>query len=155
MSLSFRGDCVLTATHIINRLPNAALNFETLFKKLCNKDVDYEDSKAFGCLALVYNSNHDGDKFSPRGVECAFIGYPSNTKVYRLLKLTTMQSMVSRHAVFYESIFPLNKNGDKSEESIVTNNELESATTTDVEDTMKSETEMESVNESPRNDMSQ
>ncbi|KAL8146524.1 hypothetical protein AgCh_004306 [Apium graveolens] len=41
-----------------------------------------------------------------------------------------------------------------SEDNIITNNELESATTTDVEDMMESETEMKSVTESPRNGMS-
>lgn len=173
---------MLTATHIINRLPNAALNFNTPYKKLYNKEVDYDSLKTFGCLAVAYNSNHGGDKFAPQGVACAFIGYPSNTKGYRLLKLATMQPMISRHVVFYENIFPLNKNSDKrymeplpvslpfgegnaydyelpdnmnNEGSILTENELESATKTKVEDMVESGTDAESATESPENDESQ
>lgn len=114
LSLSFWGDCVLTATHIINRLPNAALKFEVSYEKLMGKAVDYIELKVFGCLAIAHNSTHGSDKFAPRGILCAFIGYPSNTKGYRLLNLTTMQPLLSRHVVFHEHIFPLNKNGGKS-----------------------------------------
>ncbi|KAL8145122.1 hypothetical protein AgCh_003365 [Apium graveolens] len=42
LALSYWGGCVLSAVYIINRLPNAALNFEVPFEKLYNEQVDYE-----------------------------------------------------------------------------------------------------------------
>lgn len=48
LALSFWGECVLTAVHIINRLPNVALNFEVPYEKLFKKPVDYEHLKDMG-----------------------------------------------------------------------------------------------------------
>lgn len=104
---------MLTAVHIINRLPHVALNFEVPYEKLFKEPVDYEHLKIFGCLAMAYNSSHGTDKFAPRGIACCFIGYPIGTKGYRLLNLTTMQPFVSRHVVFHDDVFPLNKNTEK------------------------------------------
>lgn len=39
----------------------------------------------------------------------AFIGYPHTTKGYRLLNLSNMQTLVSRHVTSYEDVLPLNK----------------------------------------------
>lgn len=103
----------MTAVHVINRLPSAMLKFEVPYKKLMRKPVDYNDMRAFGCLAIAHNSTHGTDKFAPRGVLRVFIGYPSATKGYRLLKLDNMQTFISRDVVFHEGVFPLNKNVDK------------------------------------------
>lgn len=108
--MSFWGECVLTAVHIMNRLPNAALQFKVPYEVLTKKEVNYNDLKAFGCLAVAYNNTHKGDKFAPRGIPSVFIGYPSMTKGYKLLNFQNMQTFVSRHVVFHEGVFPLNKN---------------------------------------------
>ncbi|KAL8109386.1 hypothetical protein AgCh_025469 [Apium graveolens] len=113
LALSYWGDCVLSAVYIINRLPNAALDFEVPFEKLYNEQVGYKYMRSFGCLVVAYNSAHGTDKFNTRGIACCFVGYPRGTKGYRLLNLTTMQPFVSRHVRFFEDVFPLNKNCDK------------------------------------------
>lgn len=113
LALSFWGDCVLAAVYIINRLPNAALNFVVPFEKLHKESVDYEHLKSFGCLAVAYDSQHGTDKFNARGIACCFVGYPPGTKGYRLLNLTTMQPFLSRHVRFFKNVFPLNKNYSK------------------------------------------
>lgn len=66
LSLSFWGDCVLTAVHIINKLPNATLKFEVPYEKLTGEQVDYDELKVFGCSVLAYNTTHGGDKFASR-----------------------------------------------------------------------------------------
>lgn len=56
LSLSFWGECVLTATYIINRLPNAALDFEVPYEVLTGKKVEYDELRIFGCLAIAHNA---------------------------------------------------------------------------------------------------
>lgn len=113
LSLTHWGDCVLTTVYIINRLPNVALNFTTPYEKLFKEKVDYDRMKVFGCLAFAHNSARGSDKFAPRGIACAFIRYPSNTKGYRLLNISTMQSLISRNVIFHEDVFSLNVNSNK------------------------------------------
>lgn len=53
---------MLTAVHIINRLPSAAINFKVPYEQLKGEAVNYDELKVFGCLAMVYNATHGGDK---------------------------------------------------------------------------------------------
>lgn len=99
----------MTAVHIINRLPSAALKFRVPYEVLMGEKVNYEELKTFGCLAVAYNSTRGTDKFVPRGVLCAILGYPRGTKGYRLLNLENMQTFVSRHVKFHEQMFPRTK----------------------------------------------
>ena len=106
LPLSYWGDCVLCAVHIINRLPTAALNFQTPYETLYNELPSYDQLRTFDCLALATNPNRDTDKFSPRGIPCVFLGYPSNQKGFKLLNLMIQKVFVSRDVTFHEHIFP-------------------------------------------------
>lgn len=114
LSLSFWGDCVLTAVYIINRIPSAALNFKVPYEELVGEKVDCSLFKVFGCLAIAYNASHGTDKFAPRGIPSIFVGYPTLTKGYRLLDIKTMKPFVSRHVIFHEKVFPLNSNSTEA-----------------------------------------
>lgn len=43
LALSYWGDCILTVVFIINRLSSVALKLEVPYKKLFEKDVDYDE----------------------------------------------------------------------------------------------------------------
>lgn len=58
----------------------------------------------FSCLCYV--SVHEPNKFAPRAIRCAFMGYPYGHKGYRLLNLDTKQFFISRHVIFHETEFP-------------------------------------------------
>lgn len=45
LPLRFWGDCVLAATHIINRIPSVANNCKTPYEMLYNKEPTYDHSK--------------------------------------------------------------------------------------------------------------
>jgi hypothetical protein len=47
-----------------------------------------------------------GQKFDARAKPCVFIGYPSNSKGYKLYDLINHSVFVSRDVVFHEHIFP-------------------------------------------------
>lgn len=107
LPLTFWGDCVLAAAHIINRLPNSAIKNQIPFEVLFHRTPDCQPLKAFGCLAFAYTHHRNKDKFKPRGIPCVFIGDPSHQKGYKLLDLISHRTFVPRDVQFHETVFPL------------------------------------------------
>lgn len=114
---SYWGDCVLAAAYIINRTPSSVLQYASPYQVLFKQVPDYDEMKAFGCLAIAAPPGATSDKFEPRVVPCIFAGYPASKKGYKMLTMDSMLSFVSRDVKFYESIFPL-----KTPESCPTKN---------------------------------
>lgn len=114
LPISYWGDCVLAAIHIINRLPTTVLHHKTPYEALFQTPPSYDHMKVFGCLAFASNPTFPTDKFSPRGVPCVFLGYPSTQKGYNLLNLLTQYPFVSRDVTFHEHIFPFHPDSTKS-----------------------------------------
>ncbi|GJS73677.1 retrovirus-related pol polyprotein from transposon TNT 1-94 [Tanacetum coccineum] len=113
LPLKFWGDCVTTATFLINRLPSSVVGNVTPYEILLKKKLDYTSLRVFGCLAMVSNPLRTADKFDPRGVPCVFLGYPSNQKGYKFYNLLTKTTFVSRDVVFNETLFPFAENSTK------------------------------------------
>ncbi|XP_074346758.1 uncharacterized protein LOC141685563 [Apium graveolens] len=97
LDLKHWGDCVLIAAHLLNRTTISATGNETPYKTLFTDPLTYENLGVFGCLAFASNNEHTKDKFNPRGVYCASLGYPPSEKGSKLLNLTTNESFVSQH----------------------------------------------------------
>ncbi|XP_057246849.1 retrovirus-related Pol polyprotein from transposon RE1 [Beta vulgaris subsp. vulgaris] len=92
------GECILSATHLINLLPSRVINWETPYKKLMKKDVNYDHLKVIGCLCYASPHKKPTDKFAARGLRCILIGYPHNQKGYKLLDLHSKKIFVSESA---------------------------------------------------------
>lgn len=105
LPLKFWGDCVLTATFLINRMPTTVLNGISPHEALFNIKPNYDFLKVFGCLAYAHNIHHK-HKFDARARRCVFIGYPFGQKAYRLYDLDTHVTFTSRDVIFHETIFP-------------------------------------------------
>ncbi|XP_074373858.1 uncharacterized protein LOC141714225 [Apium graveolens] len=110
LPLHLWGDCVLTAVHLINRLPTHLLSNKSPYEAFYAESPDYDNIRVFGCLAISYNPTVSIDKFAARGIPCVFLGYPATKKGYRLLNLSTMVEFVSRDVKFHEEIFPFSPN---------------------------------------------
>ncbi|PKI62299.1 hypothetical protein CRG98_017300 [Punica granatum] len=105
----FWGECISTAVHLINiTLLDNKSPHEVLFEKQPN----YSNLRVFG--SLCYAHTRTKDKFEPRSRRCVFIGYPHGKKGWRLYDLQNQQMFVSRDVRFCETIFPLAKESEKS-----------------------------------------
>ncbi|GJY08429.1 retrovirus-related pol polyprotein from transposon TNT 1-94 [Tanacetum coccineum] len=72
LPLRFWGDCVVTTTYLINRIPSLVLQNKTPYEKLLHKIPNYSNLKVFGCFAVATNPSRVVYKFAPRGVLMCF-----------------------------------------------------------------------------------
>lgn len=80
MPSKFWGESVLTATHVINRMPSKVIDNKTrTYEVLYNQKPNYEHMRVFGCLAYYQNTETKGDKFEVR-VRPGFLGAPQGMK---------------------------------------------------------------------------
>jgi len=80
LPIEFWGECVLTASYLINRTPSSILKGKTPYEILFKTPPSYEHLKIFGCLCYAYNHQRPKDKFESRSRKCVFIGYPPGKK---------------------------------------------------------------------------
>jgi transposase InsO family protein len=104
--ISFWGDCILTAAHIINRIPTPLLSNKTPHEMLYKVFPSYNHLRIFGCLAYISTLSRHRTKFDSRALPCVFIGYPFGTKGYKFYNLHTQSIVISRDAVLHEHVFP-------------------------------------------------
>lgn len=88
----FWGECVLTATHIINRLPSPNLQGRAPLEVMFEKKPDFSHLRVFGCLCYITNNNPHKGKFDSRADPSVFLGYPFGKRDIRFL--------IYRHTLF-------------------------------------------------------
>ncbi|KAL4283202.1 hypothetical protein GQ457_16G007940 [Hibiscus cannabinus] len=104
--IRFWGECILTATYIINRLPSKNLDGKSPYELLHHQLPSYSHFKVFGCLCFVSTLKSSRDKFTERALPGIFIGYAPGIKGYKVYILQTRTIVVSRNVIFHEEIFP-------------------------------------------------
>lgn len=106
LPISFWGECLLTATHLINRFPSKVLNLKSPYEVLFSVPPSYHPLRVFGCLVYACTLTPHRSKLDPRSVPYVFVVYPVGKKGYKLLNLQTMKIFVSRNVKFHGTIFP-------------------------------------------------
>jgi hypothetical protein len=97
---------VLIAAHIMNQIPTPNLSNKSPYHLLFSKPPSYHHLKVFGYLCCSSTLTRNRSKFNARAKPCVFIGYPPNSKGYKLFDLVTKSVFVSRDVVFHETVFP-------------------------------------------------
>ena len=97
----FWAEAVMYASHLINRLPSAALNGKTPLEVWFGKPVnDYDTLHVFGSTAYYHVKE---SKLDPRAKKALFMGVTSGVKGYRLWCLSLKKIISSRDVTFDES----------------------------------------------------
>ena len=76
MPLKYWGECVLTATYLINRMPTKILKGKTPYEILFGEAPTYDHLTVFGSLCFMTTTKHDRDKFQDRAKACVFMVIP-------------------------------------------------------------------------------
>ncbi|XP_071689317.1 uncharacterized protein [Rutidosis leptorrhynchoides] len=103
--LNLWGDCILTATYLINRTPSSVLKGKSPYVIVYGRSHSLTHLRVFGCLCFATKLNVH-DKFGPKSDKCVFIGYSNTQKGYKLYNLDTKIVLISRDVKFYKNIFP-------------------------------------------------
>ncbi|KAL0448135.1 UNVERIFIED_CONTAM: Retrovirus-related Pol polyprotein from transposon TNT 1-94 [Sesamum latifolium] len=102
----FWAKSILTATHIINRLPSPKLNWKTPFELIHKTPHSYNNLRTFGCLCFTSNVYPHKSKFDQRAFKCVFLGYVQDEKGYKVFDIDNKVAFVSRDVKFHEYGFP-------------------------------------------------
>ena len=105
LPLSFWGEAVSTAVYLKNRSPTSCLKDITPFECWFNKRPDVSNIKVFGCKVYVHVPDQKRRKLDKKSIPCVFVGYPTNSKGYKLYNLESKQMIRSRDVIFLENNF--------------------------------------------------
>ncbi|WVZ19084.1 hypothetical protein V8G54_006406 [Vigna mungo] len=105
LPLKFWGECILTASYLINRTPSQILQGKTPYEIVNGNPPTYEHLRVFGCLCYAHNQDRQGDKFASRSRKSVFVGYAAGQKGWKLFDLEREVFWVSRDVKFVENEF--------------------------------------------------
>jgi Integrase core domain len=74
-------EAVLTAVHLINRLPTPVLDDKSPLEVLSKTKITLDHLRIFGCICFVHIKRHD--KFDKNTLKIIFLGYSSKQKGYK------------------------------------------------------------------------
>ncbi|KAK1407693.1 hypothetical protein QVD17_39315 [Tagetes erecta] len=82
LSEGFWGEAMLTACHLLNRIPNKRTKV-TSYELWCKKAPNLSYLRVWGCRAVVRLTEPKIRTLGERGIDCIFIGYAEHSPVYR------------------------------------------------------------------------
>lgn len=74
------GWAILTAAHLINRIPSSVLKSCSPYEILHCEKPEYEHLWVFDSLCYTQYRSRDKEKFGERSRRCVFVGYPFGQK---------------------------------------------------------------------------
>ena len=96
---NLRGEAILTATYLIDRMPSQILKFKTPLQSF---PTTYPNShlvsqiqlRVFGCTTFVHIHSQHRSKLDARSTKCIFLGYSLNKKGYKCYCPITKKSFI-------------------------------------------------------------
>lgn len=106
LPIQFWSHAITHAVHIINILPCTKLHNTSPYSVLYDTTPDLSTLKVFGSLYYASTISAHRTKFQPRARKCIYLGHKDCTKGFLLFDLNNREIFLSRHVVFYETVFP-------------------------------------------------
>jgi transposase InsO family protein len=113
LSKEWWGEAILTACHVLNRVPTKNKDI-TPFEEWKKKRLNLSHLCTWDCLAKVNVPINKKHKLGPKTIDCIFLGYSFHSVGYRFLIINSGVSdmhvgiiMESRDAIFFENEFPM------------------------------------------------
>jgi hypothetical protein len=113
LSKAWWGEAVLTACHVLNRVPMKNKE-KTPYEEWIGRKPSLSYLRTWGCLAKVNVPINKKRKLGSKTVDCIFLGYAHHSIAYRFLVVKSdvpdmhVNSLLeSRDANFFENIFPM------------------------------------------------
>ncbi|RVW44269.1 Retrovirus-related Pol polyprotein from transposon TNT 1-94 [Vitis vinifera] len=94
---------LLIACHILNRIPMKK-NEISPYELWKGRKPNIGYFKVWRCLAYCKKTDPYKTKLGPRAIKCAFVGYASNSKAYRILDLESNVIIESREVEFFKNL---------------------------------------------------
>ncbi|CAG4978543.1 unnamed protein product [Colias eurytheme] len=98
----FWGEATNTAVYLQNRSVAAALGNKTPYEIWTGCQPDISHIRIFGSTAMVHVAKEKRKKWDKKSEKCILLGYPENTKGYRLYNPETKKILTSRDVVIIE-----------------------------------------------------
>ncbi|KAI0494727.1 hypothetical protein KFK09_024870 [Dendrobium nobile] len=85
LPLNYWPDAMVTSVHLINKLPNSAINHKSPHEMLFHTRPDYTMLRTFGCACFPLTPPPQRHKLLPKAQPCVFLGYSDTYKGYKCL----------------------------------------------------------------------
>ena len=93
---------MLAVVYLINRFPSVPLKGDASQRAWTIKNVSYQHSNVFGCLAYMHVPRDHGSKLDNKSKPCIFLGYSEDEFGYKMWDLLDKKVVGSRNIVFLE-----------------------------------------------------
>jgi len=98
------GSVITASIHVLNRLPQKRSAMKTPYEVFFERgqpDISY--FRRIGCIGWVFIAEKARqNKLDARATRCTLVGYPSDSKGYNMLELSTGKIITTRHVIFNE-----------------------------------------------------
>ena len=88
----------------MNRVPHSSLKGNTPFEAYFGHKPDVSNLRVFGSTTWARIPLDKRRDLQPQNIECLFIGYPDESKGFKLLDIKTKQIIIERSVKFDEPL---------------------------------------------------
>jgi hypothetical protein len=125
LSKEWWGEAILTACHVLNKVPTKNKEI-TPFEEWGKRKLNIYYLRTWGCLAKVNVPINKKRKLGLKTIDCVFLGYAFHNIEYRFLiinygvpDMLAGTIMESRDATFFEDEFPMKATHDTSNDELL------------------------------------
>jgi len=103
--LCFWAEALSVATYLKNRSPTSCFSGQTPYERWWNAKPDVSDLKVLGCVSYAHVPREKRKKLDKKTTKCIFVGYPDNSKGFKLYDPAKQLMFRSRDVSFDERKF--------------------------------------------------